>query len=477
MNLVEIIAKHRYKNSKALRYKDYTLSYEQLWGKTEAVRKIITSQKPIIGIFLPNSIEYVVSLFAILKASKTALLINADYKAQEVLALNQSCDVDFIFTSSKYHGYFDAVKDLTVVYLDEIFTDLDDKSDEPWEAPILDGEVSVIIPTSGTTSNQKLVELTHKNLYSNAQAVNNIYHMKEGEVDLLTLPMTSTFCLCVGILNGFMSAIQIIIYDGTILPNKFLRLIREDKVDYFITVPSVLKTLCMFADKDYFDITSLKRVTSGGEKASAADQARFYEVFHDIIMIYGYGMTETSPVIATKTLTDDRYKPDSVGKILEGVEVKIAANGKRCDTGQNGVIYTRGPNVMKGYYKSDVSIIDDDGWLNTGDIGYLDEEGYLYVSGREKNIIITSGQNIYPEEIEGFLMSLDEVQEARVRGIPDESLGEKLVCDLVPTHKEGFDVKVVVDKCKEALTTFKIPKAFYIVDEIEKTGTNKIKRT
>jgi acyl-CoA synthetase (AMP-forming)/AMP-acid ligase II len=158
------------------------------------------------------------------------------------------------------------------------------------------------------------------------------------------------------------------------------------------------------------------------------------------------------------------------------MSVKIVdKDGRDLEPGKQGRILVKGPNVMKGYYNEEKQIVID-GWLHTGDIGYLDEDGYLYITGREKNIIISGGQNICPEEVEACLNSHDMVKESKVMAEKDSVTGEIVVAQIVLNVKGQFERNKIVEHCKSHLANYKIPKKFYIVDELEKSASGKIKR-
>lgn len=482
MNLVEIIYKRRSDNGIALKCGKREMCYSELWSEAVRVSDLDTSTNSIDCIIIDNSIEFVVAFFAIFINKKSVLLINPEIKSYELNSIIEKCDIGCIYTISKYKTLINKLKNKNVesIYLDMIETQEMIRVDKKYENVCVNGEneneVAVIIPTSGTTSDKKFTQLTHKNLFLNLSTINDIYGLRAGERELLSLPMTSSFCLTVELLNCLYAGMCIVIYEGPFIPKNFLKLIADEEIDYFITVPAVLKSLCAFSSKPYFRMETVKRITIGGEKATLSELEMFYTSFKDTIIIYGYGMTECSPVITTKTYDDYRYKPLSVGKAIDGVELKIIDdNNESKEANSLGEIVVKGPNIMKGYYGTDYTIIKND-WLYTGDIGYLDEEGYLYISGRKKNMIISAGQNIYPEEVEAVIQSSGLVCEVRVRGVPDNIIGEAIVADVVLNDSRAVDINEIKKYCVNNLPLFKIPKRFFVCNAIEKTATNKIKR-
>lgn len=201
--------------------------------------------------------------------------------------------------------------------------------------------------------------------------------------------------------------------------------------------------------------------------------------FPSIGFIQTYGQTECSPRVTALLPSDALKKIGSVGKPIPNVQIKICdENGKAADFYEKGEILVNGDNVMKGYYKRDeiTCSVKIDSWLHTGDIGYLDEEGYLYLVGRKKNIIISGGINIYPEEIEQMLMNYGGVKESYVYGIEHDILGEVPVAEIVLKDDEFLNVNEILNFCKERLAPYKVPKKIKVVKSLEKTYNGKIKR-
>lgn len=186
-------------------------------------------------------------------------------------------------------------------------------------------------------------------------------------------------------------------------------------------------------------------------------------------------MTEASPSITGTTLEDHNIKIGSVGKAISIIELRVVdEKGMDLPAGERGEIIAKGPNIMKGYWGRESENLVE-GWLYTGDIGYLDEDGYLYVTGRKKNLIISGGKNIYPEEVEEVINNSDLVYECMVRGIENEISGEMVVADVV--LKKDVTLEQVKEHCVNHLPLYKVPKKLISCNEIEKNSMNKIKRT
>lgn len=270
---------------------------------------------------------------------------------------------------------------------------------------------------------------------------------------------------------------SIYIYDGLFMPNVFFKIVQEEKITNFTAVPSILLMILNYRYHDKYDISSLKYIFFGGSSIPKQKLSLIMDKFSTIGFVQTYGQTEASPRITALLPCDAYRKLGSVGKPIKNVNVSIRDDaGNEVAQGQVGEVAVKGPNVMKGYYKrediTEQTIID--GWLYTGDLGFLDNEGYLYLTGRKKNMIISGGINIYPEEIEEILLLHQNVLEVCVLSESHPLLGEVPIAKIVLRDKQYVpDFKKY---CEDKLAAYKIPTKFYFVDELEKTYNGKIKR-
>lgn len=476
LNLIEIIHKRKDCDLVAFKNSQREVTYRQLWDSSVIASGLVPQKGVITAIVMENSPEFAIALFGVLMSGGTALLIHPDIKEDSLRSMLEKTHAACVFTKSTFRDTVQAAcgNDTRCIFIDEwdIYSIPADR-DKGFN-PDADDDTAVIIPTSGTTSDRKFVQLTHKNIFSNVLTVYSFYHLKEGERDLLSLPMTSVFCLMASLLMGLYAGLYIVLYEGEFSAKKFLKILQDDKIEYFFTVPTVLKALCLLKDRPYFNVDRIRRITIGGEKASTGELEEFYETFKGVVIIFGYGMTECSPVISTKVFEDFKERPQSVGRAIADVNIRILdENDNDLPSGEMGEITVSGPNVMKGYLGMDTPNLKD-GWFRTGDIGYLDDDGYLYITGRKKNLIISSGRNIYPEEVESVMLNSGLVQECRVRGISSDTSGETVVADVV--LKGDADTEQIRKYCLENLPAYKVPRQYIVVDEIEKNSNNKIVR-
>jgi long-chain acyl-CoA synthetase len=341
-----------------------------------------------------------------------------------------------------------------------------------------ENDAALMIYTSGTTGRPKGVMLTHNNLHSNAVAAWEGAEWDKGVVGLLCLPLAHSFgvvTMNAGNLSPFKESFGVLMrwFD----PEEIFRLIERYRVGYFVGVPTMFQVLLNHPAADRYDTSSLKRCT-----ISAAPVTReLYKAFtakFDCEMYEGYGLTEASPAVAVCRRSMP-YKQGSCGTPLPGVKVKIVdAEDRELPPFEQGEITVQGPNVMKGYYKrpEDTAAALRGGWLHTGDVGYLDEENYLYITDRLKDMIIKGGYNIYPSEIEGYLDEHPDVLEASVIGVPDEKYGEEIVAFVVKKPDRELSEQDIITYSQSRMTKFKAPSQVKFLDALPKTLTGKVEK-
>ena len=339
-------------------------------------------------------------------------------------------------------------------------------------------DVAQIIYTSGTTGKPKGVMLTHSNLYSNAINVWEAFEWKKGPVALLCLPLAHAFGVSVmsaRAMSTFKEGYDVLMpwFD----PEEVFQLIERYRVNQFNGVPTMYQMLLDHPAGVRYDTGSLELCTVGGAPMSPELHEAFTRKFRCQIF-EGYGMTETSPGVTT-CRPSIPLKKGCCGHPYPGVQVKVVdEKGTELQPYEKGEILVSGPNVMKGYYKmpAETSAVLKGGWLHTGDIGYLDEDGGLYIAGRIKELIIKGGYNIYPKEVEAALQENPAIQEVSVVGVPHQKYGEDVVAFAV--LREGYNVGAedLLVYARSKISKFKCPSAIYIVQVIPKTATGKVKK-
>ncbi|HZU74890.1 MAG TPA: AMP-binding protein [Acidimicrobiales bacterium] len=308
--------------------------------------------------------------------------------------------------------------------------------------PIDEDDPAVIFYTSGTTGRPKGAISTHRSMIANLQ--NTMYNAIAGAMAnpeaaalpstgqasaLLTSPLFHVSGCHSGIVVGMLAGIKTVIPVGRFEPEKAMKLIQDEGVTVWATVPTMVWRVVEDPRRHDYDLTSVGSIAYGGSPSAAELQRRVKETFPNVKTLgNAYGLTESSSVATVNSGPDLVERPESVGRPLPVVEVKIVADGAEVPTGGVGEIWIKGPIIMPGYWNKPEATADTvtDGWLHSGDIGYLDDDGFLYITDRAKDMIIRGGENIYCVEIENRLVEHPAIAEAAVIGVPHPTLGEEV---------------------------------------------------
>lgn len=350
------------------------------------------------------------------------------------------------------------------------------RSERP--APRVDSRpdaTAVLLYTSGTTGRPKGVELTHFNILWNAQAFAlDLLRLAPEDVGCCVLPLSHAYAHSC-ILGPFLYAGASIALLPRFEPEAVLHSLARERATVFMGVPTMFWAL-LYADlPSGLDLGGLRACVSGGqalpEEVHVSFEARF-----GVKISEGFGLTE-----ATASVTGNRFvgvrKLRSAGLPYWGVRLRIVDDrGRSLPPGAHGEIWVRGPNVMKGYFQNAEATVAaiEDGWLRTGDIGYLDDDGFLFVVDRKKEMIIRGGYNVYPREIEEALYAHNDVLEAAVVGRPDPRLGEEVVAYVVPRPGAAPSAEALLEHCRNALAAYKLPRWIRFVDALPKGTTGKV---
>lgn len=335
--------------------------------------------------------------------------------------------------------------------------------------------------TSGTTGNPKGAMITHHAAINNARLFAGRAGVRSSDRLLSAMPLFHTagnVMEVFGILNHGAALVKAISFDA----RKMLELLQAERATILSAVPTMVIAMLQQLDADQrcWDTTSLRFVISGGTPIPVTVMEQVRSLFGAQPMI-GFGMTEASPMV-TGTLQDDSFelKSATVGIPLPHTEVKLVdAQGQAVPLGQAGELLIRGYLVMQGYYKmpdKTRETIDQDGWLHSGDLAIMDANGYLRIAGRIKDMVIRGGENVYPAEIEGFLMRHPAIKQAQVVGIPDDYMGEETAAFIELHAEAALSEPDVRAHCKAELPRHKVPKYFRFVDHYPLTPSGKVKK-
>jgi long-chain acyl-CoA synthetase len=258
-------------------------------------------------------------------------------------------------------------------------------------------------------------------------------------------------------------------------PGRALEIIQRDKVTLFEGVPTMFHAMLNHPEREHYDVSSLRTCVSGGS-AMPVEVMRGFEKAFGCIVLEGYGLSETSPVASFNHL-DRPQKPGSIGTPIHGVEMKVVDDkGNEVSRGEVGEIAIRGHNVMKGYWNRPDATAEviKDGWLHTGDVATVDEDGYFFVVDRKKDMIIRGGYNVYPREIEEVLYEHPAVLEVAVIGVPDEKMGEEVGAAVVLRPGEDATEADIRGFVRERVAAYKYPRNVWFIDVLPKGPTGKI---
>lgn len=351
-------------------------------------------------------------------------------------------------------------------------------SARPVEAEVADDDVALIMYTSGTTGHPKGAMLTHRNLtyqYINAFTGTDL---RQDEVMLSVAPLFHIAGLNMTTVPTFMMGGRIIIHRG-FRPDAVLAEIARSKVTGTFMVPAMLDFLAQDPGFPTADLDSLRSIVVGGSPLPE----RTIRLWQDrgVKIVQGFGMTETAPGVCLLEAADALAHAGTAGRPHFFAEVRLVdpATGLDVEDGVAGEVLARGPQVMKGYWKRDdaTAAALEGGWYHTGDIAVRDADGYLTVKDRIKDMYISGGENVYPAEVENALLSLDDVAEAAVIGVPHERWGESGLAFVVPKEGAVLDGEAVRAALGGRLAKYKIPLDVRVVEELPRTSTGKIRKT
>lgn len=342
------------------------------------------------------------------------------------------------------------------------------------------GDTAVILYTSGTTGFPKGAELSHSNMTMNANGTRIITNMTDKDVHLVTLPLFHSFAQTCQMNAGFMCGSTLVLIPK-FEPGLVLSAMQQEKVSIFIGVPTIYWALLNYEDKDgQLDLKTIAenlRIGISGASSLPIEIIKGIEAKYSIPIMEGYGLSETCPVATFNHLHKER-KPGSVGTPIWGIEVKVVDDSDtEVPQGEVGEIVIRGHNVMKGYYnrpEATAEAFKSTSWFHSGDLGRMDEDGYLYIVDRVKDMIIRGGYNIYPREIEEVLLTHPAISLASVIGVPHSQHGEEVMAFVVPKPGQTINSEEIVNWSKEQMAAYKYPRIVDVRETLPMTATGKI---
>ena len=444
-----------------------------------------------VAMIIGNSEEFVVSLFAITKIGAIAVPLNTFLKKEEFEYILNDCGARMLISSASFANETKDLLDTTKIekivwtdkyaHLDErnySFTEIDanlESHERVAKQPHLD-DLACIVYTSGTTGKPKGAMLSYRNFFSNAIAGAESFQVTCKDRFIVFLPMFHSFTLSIMVLLPMFTCSSIVIVRSVFPFANVLKQTLLKQVTIFLGVPTLYNALLKAKIPWYFMWFNKVRIfISGSAPLSEQSLNEFNAKFTKATLLEGYGLSECSPAVSVNRL--DRQKALSVGLPLPSYEVKIVNEEMmEVKVGEVGEIMVKGDCVMQGYLNhadaTDETIMN--GWLLTGDLGKKDEDGFIYIVDRKKDLIISKGINIYPREIEEVIYKYEGVDAVAVIGLRDETKDEDVLAFIQP--KEGVDLQEMELRhyLKKHLANFKLPKHIYFVEELPKNATGKV---
>ncbi len=548
----------RFPEKIAIVYKDQRVTYTELNARVNKLGRALNAlgvgKNDKVGIIMPNCPEFIIGVFAALKAGAVFVGLNALLSGRELTYVINHSDAKVIIAAPPYDELLAMLKpqlpqvehiltleedpdDDSLIPISSLVDSYDDSNLKP--SVTLD-DIAAFYYTSGTTGLPKGAMLTHVNILSSTVAIGKVVKVSRNDVPLNCLPlfhtMAMTACIMVPIFGGMTNVLL-----DNFLPHPVLQGFNDWKVTIFVAVPTMFAVLANMPNLKKFDVSSFRLGYCGGAPLTDAVAEKFESKFPAIIH-EGYGLSECAPLVTANPV--GQRKIGSIGKAVDRVSVKIVDKDRNeLPLHSVGEICVSGPNVMKGYYKDDEAtaevIFGKEGcevtptalerlgaeglpqkvldvlervkgrefnmeleflaflnkvlgkenasryrdvilqhtrrrWFLTGDMAYMDEEGYVYIADRKKDMLIVGGENVYPKEVENVLTQHPSVEDAGVIGIEDSIRGEVPKAYIVVKLGASIDEKDILAFCRKHLAPYKVPREIEVIDEIPKNITGKI---
>ncbi len=481
----------------------YRATYRELWDQVEVVARGLiglgVSKGDRVGIWSPNRYEWVLVQFATARIGAVLVNVNPAYRASELAyALDQS-GVSLLllakrFRATEYEPILSSIRDQVpnlkrALVIDDDWSSLERAAEdvpsdrvETVEATLHFDEPINIQYTSGTTGAPKGATLSHHNILNNAYFIGQAMNYTEDDRVCIPVPFYHCFGMVIGNLACVAHGSAMVVPGEAFDPETVLATVAAEHCTSLYGVPTMFIGILNHPRLKDTDLSSLRTGVMAGSPCPIEVMRKTKSELNMNEVTICYGMTETSPV-STQTAVDDPIDKQvgTVGRVHPHVEIKIIdpTTGLVVPRGQQGELCTRGYSVMLGYWNNDEAThasIDAARWMHTGDLATMDNEGYVKIVGRIKDMIIRGGENIYPREIEEFLYRHPDIEDVQVIGVPSTKYGEEVMAWVKLKDNATVDEPALDAFCRGQIATFKIPKYWRIVDEFPMTVTGKIQK-
>lgn len=453
------------------------INYGQLAGMAKGLGACFAglTDKPVVAMFLPMSTGFVGAFFGAGFAGKAALPLNMLLGGEDLAYILADAGADLIVTLGLFKEKLSKLP-AKVVALEELKPTPEQVAASKATPPKPD-DIAILLYTSGTTGKPKGVELTHRNLTSNALAAVECMDFHADYKVLACLPTFHTFAITATMLAPLAAGASLYALPR-FEPGKVHEAAAKEKCSVLMMVPSMYRLVARMQERNKLPLEHLKLAVSGGEPLPQDLAEKFEQVF-GLPLLEGYGQTESAPIISFNR--PHAHKAGTVGQPIPGVKVAIVdpESGKDLPAGQVGEIRTHGPHVMRGYHnrpEETAKVLTKDGWLRTGDMGMLDAEGYLTITGRLREMIKVAGEMVFPAEVENALLQHPKVFEAGVIGMQDPKRGESVKAFVALAEGQEATADELLEHCRKLLPVYKVPRAVEFRKELPKGPTGKVIR-
>jgi fatty-acyl-CoA synthase len=487
-----------------VRHQDYRATYTQLWEQVETVARGLlgrgVKKGDRVGIWSPNRFEWVLVQYATARIGAILVNINPAYRTAELEYVLNQAGISFLvlaraFRQADYSGMLGEVRGRCPELKEALVLE------DGWEALLRDGrgagledrliEVETTLQfddpiniqyTSGTTGFPKGATLSHHNILNNGYFIGEALRYSEGDRVCIPVPFYHCFGMVLGNLACTTHGATMVIPGEAYDPLAVMETVQAERCTSLYGVPTMFIGELDHPRFNEFDFSTLRTGIMAGSPCPVEVMKKVQSTMNMGEVTICYGMTETSPV-STQSAVDDPVdkRVATVGRIHPHVEIKIvdAETGRIVPRGTPGELCTRGYSVMLGYWNNPEATreaIDNARWMHTGDLATMDDEGYLNIVGRIKDMIIRGGENIYPREIEEFLYTHPDISDVQVIGVPSEKYGEEVMAWIKPREGAGLTEEQVTEYCRGRIASFKIPRYWKFVDAFPMTVTGKIQK-
>ena len=502
-NLKKTVAKYPNQDALICSHQNYRATYQEFYDQVVQVAKGLMAlgvkRGDRVGVWSPNCYQWTLLQYATAKIGVILVNINPAYRTSELIyVINQSgLSVMFAalqFKSSNYKKMMDDAREFTDTIRKAIFWDeswehflkegkqISDETLRKYEEKVQFDDPVNIQYTSGTTGNPKGVTLSHHNILNNAYFIG--LRMNYSHVDRVCIPVPFYHCfgMVIGNLACTVHGATMVVPNDSFDPVKTLETIEKERCTSLYGVPTMFIAELHEMEQKTYDLSSLRTGVMAGSLCPPEIMKKVKEQMNMHEITICYGMTETSPV-STQTRIGVPFEKQiySVGTIHDHLEIKIIDPKTQAilKRGESGELCTRGYSVMLKYWNSPEAtrqVIDEQRWMHSGDLAMMDEDGYLHISGRIKDLIIRGGENISPKEIEDFLYTYKGVMDAHVIGVPSEKYGEEIMAWIKPNEGVTLTEEELRTFCKDRIAHYKIPKYWKFVSEFPMTISGKIRK-